>query len=73
MSDPTSRQMEVLGFMRMYQVANSMPPTLREIADAFGWASMNSALCHLRMLRTKGLVKHHPKLSRGWVALEGQP
>jgi repressor LexA len=73
MTTPTARQLELHSWCIEYQKANSMPPTLREIADAFGWASMNSALCHLRMLRTKGLVKHHPKLSRGWVALDVSP
>jgi repressor LexA len=66
---PTARQHEIVQWMRAYQQEFGMPPTLREMADAFGWASLNSAIDNLRRLAKRGLVKHHGKKARGWVAL----
>jgi len=73
MTEPTSRQMELLAFMREYQTANGMPPSLREICEAFNWASTNTPVCHLRLLLRKGLVRQHANKARGWVALEMTP
>jgi len=42
-----------------------MPPTRKEIADAFGFASANAAECHLRALAAKGFIELSPATSRG--------
>lgn len=70
MTAPTSRQQELHSWMVQYQLANSMPPTLREICEAFGFASTNTAADHLRLMEPKGLVKRHRGKARGWVAVE---
>lgn len=71
MAKPTARQQEVLSWMLQYQLAHDgMPPSLREICEAFGWASTNTAVDHMRLMEKKGLVKHYTKRARGWVALE---
>jgi repressor LexA len=67
MKEATDRQLEVLEYMRTYQRTNGMPPTVREIADAFGVASTNAIMCTLRALERKGLVFHRPMISRGWM------
>lgn len=73
MDAPTARQLEVLDFMLGYQAEHGMPPTVREIATAFGFTSTNSVASHLLLLAKKGLVRHRPGVSRAWRALEQQP
>lgn len=67
---PTARQLEIHAFMLSYQNEHSMWPTMREICDAFGFASLNSAADVLQVLQRKGLVKHRPRCARGWIAIE---
>lgn len=67
--EPTERQLELHRFMLAYQAEHGMPPTLREIAEAFGFASVTAAHAHMVLMAKKGLVKHRPKTARGWLAL----
>lgn len=65
----TAKQHDIWAWMRTFQAANSMPPTVREIARAFGIASTNAVNDHLRLMAKKGLVLHRPRITRGWLAL----
>lgn len=67
----TTRQFEVLEFVKAYLAAEGFPPTLREICDAFGFASPNSAHDHLRALEKKGAIELHTHISRGIKVIEG--
>ena len=69
----TSRQQEILEFIQDSQVARGVVPTLREIARQFGFRSVTAAADHVRALRKKGYVLHHPRLARshGVVAPAG--
>ena len=60
----TSRQREILDFIYSSQVENGVVPTLREIARQFGFRSMTAAADHVRALRRKGYLLHHPRLAR---------
>jgi repressor LexA len=71
----TSRQKEVLSYIQDGQVARGVVPTLREIARQFGFRSVTAAADHVRALRKKGYLLHHPRLARshgvvvsGWGA-----
>jgi repressor LexA len=60
----TDRQQAVLNFIRTRIEADGMPPTLAEIAAAFGYASLYSVTKHLAALKDKGFIeattyKHH--------------
>lgn len=66
---PTARQLEIHEWMLEYQDANSAPPSLREIGDHFGIASLNAVSCHMARLEKRGMVRHHKGRARGWVAL----
>lgn len=46
----TKRQGQVLKFMSEYHVKYSVPPTVREIADAMGIGTPNGVMCHLRFM-----------------------
>jgi repressor LexA len=65
MSDLTSRQSEVLGFIREFMDETGMPPTRAEIAAKLGFRSANGAEEHLRALQRKGAIELMPGTSRG--------
>jgi repressor LexA len=65
MSDLTSRQRQILDFIRDHLEANGMPPTRAEIAQALGFKSANAAEEHLRALQRKGAIDLLPGASRG--------
>jgi repressor LexA len=60
----TSRQREVLEFIQASQLEHGVVPSLREIARQFGFRSMTAAADHVRALRKKGYLSHHPRLAR---------
>lgn len=61
----TRRQSEVLAFIRQYAEAESVPPTLHEIAQGMGFASDNAARDHVRALERKGAIELVGGASRG--------
>ena len=61
----TSRQKEVLQFLKGFTARTGFPPTVRELADHFNMASPRGALKHLEALQNKGWIKRTPGLSRG--------
>jgi repressor LexA len=56
MPDLTRKQQQVLDFIRKRQQAHGQTPTFQEIADQFGFRSLNSVTGHLRLLRQKGCL-----------------
>lgn len=66
----TPRQAEILDFVRRTLVEAGAPPTREEIADAFGFRSLNAAEQHLQALQKKGLIELVPGTSRG-IRLKG--
>jgi repressor LexA len=60
----TSRQQQILAFIQDGQTARGVVPTLREIARQFGFRSVTAAADHVRALRKKGYLLHHPRLAR---------
>ena len=61
----TTRQQEILEFIRNTLESLGAPPTRAEIATAFGFASHNAAEEHLRALARKGLITLEPGSARG--------
>jgi repressor LexA len=57
MSDPTRKQQQILDFILKRQRADGTTPTFQEIADEFGFRSLNSVTKHFRLLRKKGLLQ----------------
>jgi repressor LexA len=64
LSNLTSRQKEVFEFIRDLITNRGYGPTVREIGDAFGIASPNGVMCHLKALEKKGLITREPNMSR---------
>ena len=65
MAKLTSRQQEILDFIRNSLEVLGAPPTRAEIAQAFGFASHNPAEEHLKALAKKGLIVLEPGSARG--------
>lgn len=67
----TTRQRQVLNFIRRSLQKNGIAPTRAEIADAMGFQSRNAAVDHLKALERKGYIRLHSDLSRGIQLLDG--
>ena len=61
----TTRQQEILDFIKQSVENDHITPTRAEIATAFGFASPNAAEEHLRALARKGAITLEPGSSRG--------
>jgi repressor LexA len=66
----TQRQEEVFEFIRKRSEETRLPPTVREIGEAFHISSTNGVRSILGALIKKGYIKRSPRLSRGIELLE---
>lgn len=66
-SDPglTDRQRAVLDFIRAHAASEGAPPTLQQIADAFGFAQACAAHKHVKRLQQAGYLDVRPNQARG--------
>ena len=65
MSKLTTRQQEILDFIKTTLEVLGAPPTRAEIARSFGFSSPNAAEEHLRALARKGVIVLEPGAARG--------
>ncbi len=63
--DLTDRQRAVLEFIQAYAEAEGVPPTLQQIADAFGFAQACAAHKHVKRLQQAGYLDVRPNQARG--------
>jgi repressor LexA len=61
----TTRQEEILAYVKEYMQETGYPPTRSEIASKMGFKSPNAAEEHLRALARKGAIEVLPGTSRG--------
>ncbi len=64
MSELTRKQQQVLDFILKWQRTQGVTPTFQEIADQFGFRSLNSVTGHVRLLRQKGFLESDPGKAR---------
>ena len=71
----TPRQQEILDFIRERIEADGVPPSLIEIAQAFGFADPSSAQHFVAALEAKGALRREPGKRRNLrlVDADGQP
>ena len=60
----TRKQQQILDFIQKWQRTEGATPTFREIADRFGFRSLNSVTEHVRLLRNKGMLVTEPGKAR---------
>lgn len=65
MTTLTSRQSEILDFIKSEITTNQRPPTVRGIGNRFGIRSPNGVLCHLKALERKGLIERDLHMANG--------
>jgi len=63
----TSRQQEILDFIRDQQQNTGLTPSTREIQEHFGFASQTAVMDHLRALERKGMLERQPGKARALV------
>lgn len=68
MREMTSRQQDVLSFIRAFSTKHGLPPTVREIGDRFK-ITPRAAFDHLRALERKGMLQRRPSAGRTSRAL----
>jgi len=64
-SPPTERQEQIAAFLHSESRKRGIAPTQREIAQRFGFASLNSVRSHLRLMEKKGMLNRLPSKARG--------
>ncbi len=64
-NDLTSRQREILNFIRETLESEGRPPTRADVCQAFGFRSPNAAESHLRALAAKGAILIEEGRARG--------
>ena len=65
MSDLTARQAQILAFIQDHTHAEGLPPTLQQIADAFGFRQACAAHKHVRRLEQAGHLQVRRNQARG--------
>ena len=60
----TRKQQQLLDFIQKWQQTEGATPTYQEIADQFGFRSVNSVTGHVRLLRQKGHLAFEPGKAR---------
>lgn len=65
----TGRQFDILLFVNEYRAKEQCNPTMREIADRFGWKSSNASHTQIFAMSRKGVVELRPGKSRGYVVV----
>jgi repressor LexA len=65
MSDLTARQAQILAFIQDHTHAEGLPPTLQQIADAFGFRQACAAHKHVKRLEQAGHLQVRPNEARG--------
>jgi repressor LexA len=64
MTGLTRKQQQILDFIQKWQRTAGATPTYQEIADQFGFRSLNSVTEHVRLLRQKGHLESEPGKAR---------
>jgi len=65
MPDLTARQAQILAFIQDHTDAEGLPPTLQQIADAFGFRQACAAHKHVKRLEQAGHLQVRPNQARG--------
>ncbi len=64
MIEPTNTQLKIFEFIRETLSKGHSAPTIREIAEAFGYRSKRAAECHIEALIRKGWIASNPGKAR---------
>jgi len=69
----TMQQRRVYDYIRDSIRSTNKPPTLRNIAEAMGFRSVNGVMCHLNALQQKGVINREEGQTRGILISVNEP
>src|ERR1700752_4924998 len=72
MTSLTRRQREIFDFINRKIETRGVPPTIRDIGNAFEIKSPNGVMCHLKALEKKGFITRQGKSARA-IQLNHRP
>jgi len=61
----SSKQQQIIDFIRRFLVDRGYPPTIRDIVSGCGVSSTSVADYNLNILAREGYIRRHPEVSRG--------
>ena len=67
----SSKQQQILDFIRNFLADRGYPPTVRDIVSGCGISSTSVAAYNLEILKKEGYIRRHPEVSRGIELLKG--
>src|SRR5438309_11043750 len=65
----TQKQQKIVDFIQKWHRDHGLSPTYQEIADHFGFRSLNSVSEHVRLIRQKGFLNNEPSRARSFRVL----
>ena len=72
MIKPTTRQHEILDYIRSYIAHNGYSPAHSDINKHFNWTSANASKSHIDALAKKGLLTYAPNVARSIKLIENK-
>ncbi|GEL75174.1 hypothetical protein [Myxococcus virescens] len=63
--EPTGRQLEVLAYVHLHQLAFRRAPSTYEFCVRFGWSSTGAPADYLMRLAAHGLLESPPRIAHG--------
>ena len=73
MSELSSKQKQILEYLKSAVKEKGYPPSVREICDATGLKSTSTVHGHLTRLAKKGYIRKDPSIPRGIEILDEEP
>ncbi len=73
LDDLTSRQLQILNYIRHEVMTKNYPPSVREIGEAVGLSSSSTVHAHLAKLEEKGFIRRDPTKPRAIELLDYHP
>lgn len=73
MKELTTRQQEILNFLKTHFKNNAYWPSIRGIQEHFGFKSTNAVMGHLRALESKGMLSRVPGQARAYQMISRDP
>jgi len=69
----SSKQQQIIDFIRRFLADRQYPPTVRDIVTGCGISSTSVVSYNLRILEREGYIRHHAEVSRGIELLPWSP
>jgi len=69
----SSKQQQIIDFIRRFLADRQYPPTIRDIVTGCGLSSTSVVNYNLKVLEKEGYIRRHPEVSRGIVVPPRSP